>query len=191
MRGLLFVAALGLLALCSAQVLTWEAEEVPGSAAPVPNSSTDAAFWGLPLSLNFTPSYEMLFTEHISTTDGNNTDYVVSLRHIPGAYTFTPSELTFRLTLNEGASADFDDDTKITWTPPFALVTAYALNMAASIDGNPLWNFNITAGSVTCPAMHYSELELSFDCLDDAGDSCSGVVNTAHNVTFHPVQMRK
>ncbi len=189
MKGLLILGLLFcLLAAAAGQDFSWDAAQIPGSF--VPNPDEDYAYWGLSFYMNVTPDATFLFPLHADDTEnGNNTDYIYSLESWPQVYTFSPSSITFRLAINNGAEMPYADE-DLVWTPAFQLVIVTALDMSA-MTRDPIWRFNVSAGSEQ-PTEFDVSLGLTLECEDDAGDPCTGIVDYSENITgFYEPELRK
>ncbi len=187
MKGLLLLGFLFCLVLCcegGVPEQKWEYSVIPGSSLP----NSDVAFWGLSFYLNVTLDDDFLFGEHADGSEnGNNTDYVFTLSTSPQVYTLSPSSLTFRLSINEGATPPYTD-VDIVWSPAFQLVTVNALDMSA-ITRDPIWQFNRTTYAIQ-PTDLDIDLRIITECLDD-GDPCNNIDDRNTTVKFFSPELRK
>ncbi len=139
--------------------------------------------------MNVTPDTSFMFADHADgSQNGNNTEYAISLTTYPEVYTFSPSSLTFALSINEGAIAPYTDD-DIVWSPAYQLVTVTALDMSA-ITRDPIWQFNRTNTSPLQPTDFDIELGVIMECLDD-GDPCDNVDIYNETIDFYSPELRK
>ncbi len=195
--SLLLGVLLCLVALCASQQTfdgLWTTAQIPGTFAPHPDDTDSgdfaAAYWGLSFYMNVTPDASLMFADHVDGTEnGNNTDYVVSLESWPQVYTFVPNTLTFRLSINDGATPSYGD-ADIVWSPAFQLVTVTALDMSA-MTRDPIWRFNMTTYDLIQPTEFDVALGVTVECLDD-GDACTGITDEFNeNITnFYEPELR-
>lgn len=124
--------------------LSYETENVPGSNLQNDWENGDDLWWGLSVYLNVTPEWDDLLSDN--GTNNNNTDYRWSFTSFPGVLAFSPSSVTFRVTIEEGADT-IDGAEDVTFTPAWQLVRFWPVNMNASLE-DPIWSFNLTDGLV-------------------------------------------
>ncbi len=192
MKGLLLLGFLFCLVLCcegGTPENRWTSAVIPGSSLPNPDDNDGLVFWGLSFYLNVTLYDDFVFPDHRSNDEnGNNTDYVVTLSTLPQVYTLSPSSLTFRLSIVEGATPPYSDNDMV-FSPAFQLVTVTALDMSA-ITRDPIWRFNKTNTYPVQPTDLDIELNVIIECLDD-GDPCDNIDDYNNTVDFYSPELRK
>lgn len=137
-------------------------------------------FWGMSYGIRVTPEYTDLFSS--SATTNNNTDLVYSFTSFPGALLFSPSSITFRVTVPSNVTTTIASNYDVVFSPASFLVRYTLVNMNAS-NNDPIWNFNSTAGTPVVSVDEAIAVQWTVQCYLAGTTTTCGTTAVSANIT--------